>query len=57
LSSQRIFCISGSATSSTRTPHTTPLMRPTLGFSSGAPAKNASKSTRASITAWSCAAL
>jgi hypothetical protein len=46
---ERIFCISGSATSSTRAPHTTPVMSPAFGFSRGAWAKNVSRSTSASM--------
>ena len=41
LSSQRIFCISGSSTFSTLTPHTTPLIRALLGWMAGASSKNA----------------
>jgi hypothetical protein len=47
--------ISGSATSSTRTPHTTPVMSPTCGFIRGAFAKKVAKSTLRS-SAWRNAA-
>jgi hypothetical protein len=43
--------------SSIRTPHTTPVISLTFGFSFGASAKNVVKSTLVSTVRWSCLAL
>ena len=50
LSSQRIFCISGSSIASTRTPQTTPVIFWALGLICGASEKKVSR--LASLSIW-----